>query len=469
LSDEFLQRIGYLPEPGATSYLEVIDERFQKKIVKQKAIMPIRVGDRTLSIEEVLQMAREFPLPTGTISWLDEWLVRNEASLLALREASAKTHFYSPILGQPLLQASLSFPAALRAISQSLLTASMFRLGRGDLRQAMLDQLAVVQIGRTCQRSSAVIAVWNIGVAIEIEGLKSLQRSVLYGNLDSKELNWLRQRLDELPVRQPLSVAQINADRAVILDAQLFSGRLGVNEMSPMAYVHPESVNGAPLMMSDWNEVMREVNQSFEKLENIVLLEDRLARSRELEALYKSLKSDDLQSKISSFSFTAKQRGKTIGQIAWRNLCPDVLSLHNADIFSATHVHMLRLCIALQDFRIKQGKYPSNLEELTPEFLDTIPTDPATSQSYIYNSSSDARVLLYSFGPNGQDDKGKGREASDKSLESVDDIAVLRPVGSVEAWVKQNLSDHPHENMTLSEVIEMAKEISEEIIKEKSQ
>lgn len=463
LSDDYLKRLDLSFKSVSEPYLEVIDEQFLKKLQKENGTSPIKIGERDLTIEESLRLISEFPVRVGTIPWLDRWLEKNETQLSALRCSSLKTGFYCPILGRPLLNASLAFPARMEAISRSLLTASMLRLGKEESRQAILDQLAVVRIGRTCQSSSAVLVQWNIGARIEHKGLKALQQSVLRRKLDRSDLQWLKVQLNDLPERRRFGSAQINADRVVILDAMILEGRLGSSDLSLLAYVDPDNIKAPPLMISDWNLVMKEVNQTFDRVEDIFEVENHEDRRREIENLNYSFEKIDVRSLASTFHFTAKQRGIAIGQLCSTLLCPDVLGPHDAEVVNIVLADMLRLCIALEESRLENDKYPSNLQQLVPKFLDALPKDLASAEPYGFNPDADSKVLIYSFGPNRKDDQGK---SSDDSLESVDDIAVRRPIESIESWVMEFLGEHPQRDLTLGEVLELTKEIAKERLKE---
>jgi hypothetical protein len=62
--------------------------------------------------------------------------------------------------------------------------------------------------------------------------------------------------------------------------------------------------------------------------------------------------------------------------------------------------------IALKRFELAHGHPPDKLEELTPEFLKTFPTDWMDGKPIRYRRNSDNTFLLYSVGQNGKDDGG---------------------------------------------------------------
>jgi hypothetical protein len=75
---------------------------------------------------------------------------------------------------------------------------------------------------------------------------------------------------------------------------------------------------------------------------------------------------------------------------------------------------------------LDEGRYPDSLEEvkgnMPPQMADAILKDPhRPGQLLVYKSSDGKSFLLYSVGPNGQDENGGG-----------DDIAYSGQGGSVE-------------------------------------
>ena len=75
-------------------------------------------------------------------------------------------------------------------------------------------------------------------------------------------------------------------------------------------------------------------------------------------------------------------------------------------------VEVCRVGLALKLFKQKAGAYPKTLEQLAPEFLESIPVDPFTGKSLVYRKDGDG-FLLYSLGPNLKDDGGKARNIVD--------------------------------------------------------
>jgi len=67
--------------------------------------------------------------------------------------------------------------------------------------------------------------------------------------------------------------------------------------------------------------------------------------------------------------------------------------------------NMLLVSFALRAYRAEHGKYPANLNELTPDYLKAIPADLFSTDPLKYKASAKS-YTLYSVGPDGKDDGG---------------------------------------------------------------
>jgi ABC-type transport system involved in multi-copper enzyme maturation permease subunit len=61
--------------------------------------------------------------------------------------------------------------------------------------------------------------------------------------------------------------------------------------------------------------------------------------------------------------------------------------------------------LAVERYRQSNGDWPNSLNELVPTYLEAVPKDPFTDQAIRYARHSDS-VVIYSLGPDGQDDNG---------------------------------------------------------------
>ena len=61
---------------------------------------------------------------------------------------------------------------------------------------------------------------------------------------------------------------------------------------------------------------------------------------------------------------------------------------------------------ALELYKRSIGSYPDSLDELVPNYITRLPSDPFSSQSFRYSKRGDV-YNLYSFGPDLDDDEGR--------------------------------------------------------------
>ncbi|MEM6392338.1 MAG: hypothetical protein AAF797_06155 [Planctomycetota bacterium] len=80
---------------------------------------------------------------------------------------------------------------------------------------------------------------------------------------------------------------------------------------------------------------------------------------------------------------------------------------HTSLTFDIGHAERLRVAAALTLHRIDHGLYPQQLNALVPHYLEELPTDRYDGRPLTYKPSEDGKTyLLYSVGPDGEDDGG---------------------------------------------------------------
>jgi hypothetical protein len=73
-----------------------------------------------------------------------------------------------------------------------------------------------------------------------------------------------------------------------------------------------------------------------------------------------------------------------------------------------TERRMMVAAIALERYRLRNGKYPATLADLTPEILPKVPIDFMDGKPLRYQRRDDGTFLLYSAGEDGKDGGGDG-------------------------------------------------------------
>ena len=94
-------------------------------------------------------------------------------------------------------------------------------------------------------------------------------------------------------------------------------------------------------------------------------------------------------------------------------------ALGNANVKEANSVAQMRAAqtaLAVERFRLAHGQLPEKLDELVSQYLSAVPEDPFDGQPLRYRRL-DRGYVVYSIGPDGEDNGGRERPADAKSTD----------------------------------------------------
>ncbi|WP_169974784.1 hypothetical protein [Tautonia rosea] len=101
-------------------------------------------------------------------------------------------------------------------------------------------------------------------------------------------------------------------------------------------------------------------------------------------------------------TFVPGVRGKLDGL-----LIPALDAGRNSWLRASTMARLLAIDLAIRGFEARHNAPPDRLDQLVPDFFEKLPTDPFTGGPFVYRASEAAPgFVLYSVGPDGQDDGG---------------------------------------------------------------
>lgn len=87
------------------------------------------------------------------------------------------------------------------------------------------------------------------------------------------------------------------------------------------------------------------------------------------------------------------------------SILPPMLKIINRDAQHTARMRLIQTALAIEQFRLKHGELPKQLQDLKPDYLKDIPLDPFDEKELRYSKTADG-YLLYSVGPNQVDDGG---------------------------------------------------------------
>lgn len=77
---------------------------------------------------------------------------------------------------------------------------------------------------------------------------------------------------------------------------------------------------------------------------------------------------------------------------------------HSSAEDTLVRAQIMRIALACKRYSSAHGSLPESLEQLVPQYLKSVPTDPCTGKSMTYVRPAQGGFVLYSAGPDGVDD-----------------------------------------------------------------
>ena len=118
-------------------------------------------------------------------------------------------------------------------------------------------------------------------------------------------------------------------------------------------------------------------------------------------------------------STLAEIKAAHAGSSAWHkirnplshNAIPSILGVAEKIVFTQTFLQSLATACAVERYRMAHGRLPATLEDLVPDFLTSLPTDPLTGKPLCYKPSESSSYLIYGTGWDQRDNDGSGVSA----------------------------------------------------------
>lgn len=394
------------------------------------------------SIEEELKQTARYPWTANDHPDITEWLKANDKPLALAIEASKRPEYYSPVGfgwasqgdGRAGILAS-NDPVLMqcRWLAYALASRAMSKLGDGRHDEAWQDLLACHRLARLTAKGGHTIS--GI-VGTTIEQISQRADLAFIGQLtDSAAVLRYRRDLQALPSMPSLADEVDSAERFELLQELMFVIRHGLKYLEALSGGKNDAPPG-PVEKVDWDDGLRFVNRWFDNIVAALREEDRPTRQKRLALIDEQMAEmkakrvseagrEEIGRAALDLQITPRERGLVftelvLGLMKTRNEGQHVLSRSGR---AEQDRRNLFLAFALAAYKCDNKSYPKSLDALIPRYLDKVPDDFFTGNPLVYQPSENG-YLLYSLGPNGEDDAGRSNDDDPKG----DDIAVRMPV-----------------------------------------
>ena len=428
---EFFKWLGSHPPEKGDYFVPL--HRYLKDRLK---LDPGKVADELTALHD---RATQRPWTATDYPILASWLKANEKPIAIAIEATKRSHYFSPLTPlrnkrgtEGLMAARLPAVQGCRELTSAFVGRAMLRLAQGDADGAWQDLLACHRLGRLVGRGGTLIE-GLVGIAIDSIAARGDLAFLDQVRPDGKRLENCLRDLRRLPPLPPTGDKVELAQRFTHLEAVLMVARHGLQAFEGVSRGPLREDNPlAELVLSDiqWDPALRNVNRWYDRLAEALRHKDCVVRDKklaqldaEVKALYRKVTAPKkLTDLFPGGKVTPEAKGKVVGDILISLLLPAVRKVQQADDRARQTQANLTVAFALAWYRHDRGRYPEKLESLAPKYLTKVPQDRFSGKPLVYRPTEKG-YLLYSVGPNGKDEGGRGYG----DLPAGDDLAVRMP------------------------------------------
>lgn len=381
-----------------------------------------------------------------------QWLEKNEQAIDLIVEASDRSRLYFPVVqdnDDAGLSLSLELSSMTRDFARILPSRIMLSIGEGRVEAASRDLLALHRLASLVGSRLGIIDFY-VGSAIDEiarAGDLDLARSE---NVTRTELANHRRELANLQPFSRMSDAFDLYERFYFLDAVrgLIRGGLESADMNPAASIGKWLISCPQQKVwhrfrrldLDWNLVLTIGNTRIDQAVTALSqprFQQRIAGLQSLRADVMKLREEAQDPQQISLLIRRKKSpseviSREFGDELVMSLVFDIAEqVAEAEVRLVVKRSMVIVALALEEFKLDHRTYPDELSELSPDYFESLPHDAFTGRPLKYQKQ-DAGYLLYSAGPNGQDDRGENDRYAlffdgDDGKDHADDIAIRWP------------------------------------------
>lgn len=324
---------------------------------------------------------------------LGEFLRKRAGELALLRRAAAlpecrfERDYFRPRISMPLNQLS-----DLRLAAHLLEVDARHSSVSGNIRQAIDDINAIFGLARHA-REPFLVAIL-VSISLETKAVRELENVLSRGDIHEDLLS--RIQLDRTSSLQEAFLRSVRMEEALglLTFCSVGTGELALRQLmdgggqpGPLGVLHSFGLPGFPWLLDDLT-VFRQFMRDIEPLvttENLSLT-DQL---RLVESLEQKLRNVRWRAPLTHSIYPA-----------YRNV---LIAMARAEGYRRAAV----TGVAVYRYALRHNKLPESLEELVPEDLPFVPTDPIDGHPMRVRSLGEGELIVYSIGQDLTDDGGQ--------------------------------------------------------------
>lgn len=397
-----------------------------ERFVTWDAFMTNRVADEARR-SELLDRIQEQPWLPEQFPDAFEWIKANERALEGISRAVERSGYWQPIapVGNSVLRPRKisAYIRNVRDATQALTARALCRAEDGSMPNLVADTLTIYRLGRHLTHGND-----GLDVIIGMYILAKTRAPVIVVASEPQYMDqagMLLREMPPLPLTETVYEAVDYGERCYVLDLlqQMRMGRdeayevvLSLKEDDPRTdtvYMKLKLVQESPRVKPVLQQEV--VNSWFDRILSASLLEPYQKSDAELDKIWDELKrqASEAAQLISIAPTTSdpllgpsdQQVSRAMAELVVRLGAPAPSGLFKLARQVTMAWELSRVALALTAFRVDHGRYPDRLDELVPQWIESVPDDFATGKTLNYDVLNNG-FLLYSIGWDGEDDGG---------------------------------------------------------------
>ena len=358
--------------------------------------------------------------------YVKKWLDENEKHFDTVRKASLRKRYYHPLLNSDddeskmLVGVLLPQIQSSREYARALTIRSYYYLGIGENDKCAEDMLTMRRLGNLIAQGGTLVEQL-VGIAI-LGIAQGLEENVaLSGKFSAKELLDYRSKMMKARAKPNVAKSFGEFERLTYLDCvqQVMKG--GIRSLSEIQAMGSGASGSRTRMQelldkvitssTDWMTTMEVGNKMFDKFGKSMKTDDWIEKGEAManmeEELQKMSESINSTTAIRAFLGGPEFRGKMMGRILVPMLMPALSAATTAEQRIQICDDLSYFTFSIAAFKAETGSYPNSLEELSDKIEGDYPIDRFSNEDFLYRRNGDG-FIVYSVGPNGNDDNGDG-------------------------------------------------------------
>ena len=346
--------------------------------------------------------------PTQTDELTAQWVRDNNKPLALITQASKQPRFFIPLFAgyryETMMEVLLPHLPAMHDSANALNARAIMRIREGDMAGFRDDLLTAHRLARLLSHQPTlierIVAMHMEKTTCEVERV-----GLATGKISGDQARAMATELDALGDLPSFADAVDQGERVFALDTLQTLARQGpvrAGEILNAVLQQPDGGLAPPAIFRfvpiPYEAAMRSVNESNDQL--LALMQHPTYPGRIFS--YKQWEQKIQPTRAEQFSVWNLMNKDWPTQL----FAPSMLRILQTETTGQMERRLTQLALMLAAYKSDHGEYPASLTDLSPAYLAKVPIDLFTEKPLIY-SRVEKKYILYSVGPNGEDDNAK--------------------------------------------------------------